>query len=860
MDRQDSLNTSSLNMDINNDICMMKVQDRSLKYIRQFPPNNDRIFYKDLDFLNRPIGEVSIPYYTDKVSASLTGKLKDAFPAVLLSVTRNTVQVLNFTNHKVELVSYDNIWLRRTSSDQKIFLNHEDSDPSSGHSYNESYIINEKGSKLERLSSAKCLVKVQKFIKEEDYFLYQDLDNLFAVVQITNKNGPFVIVKMNDDAERLIPIRSGRNYSLELHHQLSLAGLVKKGGYKPGKETFLNKVPKCAFLRSKHNSHEFERGYELEVICPDTREYIYMGYVSEVFSEELFKVTIIKYADNSKNKTILCDNANEFLLPKRFCSRHNLKLTSPFDSHNGNDLKNFKKLHGITEAAPKKTFAQVQCYDKIEEFTRIEYYDEKGEVMVPALIVRSAENVVFLILEDRDMMKPLAFNCGSPCIFPVGTAETYGITLVKSLDRDYEDTRQLRFDFVKSYKYFSNDLNGNQIPDCNIKKSEFDKENITFCDVFKDISKIAPKFYINHDCNPGPYLRQKAIKSKPVINNGGPLASVIYYINRLIIQCSDYTSRVRVANILSCNDKNSGIIMKKPVNNTQEDDTIQYNSKGQTYICEAPFTSEEFPLYLRKLMYKLQACPNLISLTKLEEPCSCECNKVEPWFKLYVNNFVTLSASESFAGPANSTRGKKNAKRNYNKIDKRSSSGENDNKKTKLDNRCSSTSNNPIDERNSSYDSREPSEGKMIPPKSNGVSRKRATTVDVCPTKLRRSGRVAGKNSENGSPSKTADTTPEPSSSPSVSPSDDNSQESVSNNSRLSTPMQTDLGDKKVQDMTPQEFASLIIAEASLDIREKVENINMNELLKLDISQIMKQFDVRMGSAIKIQHIIQKRI
>uniref|UniRef100_A0A0N4ZT66 SLED domain-containing protein n=1 Tax=Parastrongyloides trichosuri TaxID=131310 RepID=A0A0N4ZT66_PARTI len=863
MDRQnlEDSNDSHLSVStLKNDLYMMKIQDKSLKYTRQFPVNNDRIFYKDLDFLNRPIGEVSIPYYTDKVAASLTGRLKDAFPAVLLSVTRNTVQVLNFKNHKVELVPYDNVWLRRTSSDQKIFLNHEETDPTNEHSYSESYFINENGVKLERLSTAKCMVKVQNFIREEDFFLYQDLDGLFSVVQITTKYGPFVIVKMIDDSEKLLPIRSGRNYSLELLSQLSLAGLIKKGGYKPGKETFFNKVPKCAFLRSKHNSHEFRLGNEVEVICPDTRENIYMGYVSEVFSEELFRVTIIKYAENEKNKTLLCDNANEYILPKRFCSRHNLKLTSPFESHSGNDLKTFKKRHGIIDAADRKTFAQIQCYDKIEEFTRVEYYDEKGEVMVPAVIVRSAENVIFIILEDRDMMKPLAFNCASAYIFPVGTAEKYNITLVKPLDRDYEDTRRVRMDVEKNFKGFYQDLNINLPLDCGTKNETIDKENITFSSVFKDISKIAPKFYLNYDCNPGPFLKAESIKSKPVINNGGPLASIVYYINRLLIQCSYGSGRVRTSNILSCTEKESNIIMKKPVNSFQEDDTIQYNSKGQTFSCEAPSSSEDFPLYLRKILFKLQACPNLISLTKLEESCPCDCKNVDPWFKLYVNNFVNLTPAEYLAGPATATRGKKSAKRNNAKNDKKNNCEEIDTKKLKLcDKDVSTIKIEKADQRSSLQGSREASESKMIPPKFNAGTKKRATTVDIVSTKLRRSGRVAGKNSETGSPSKTADTTPEPPSSPSVSPSDDNSQESVGNNSRLSTPMQADLRDKKLQEMSPQEFAALVIAETSFDIREKVENIDINELLRLTIPQIQKRFDIKMGVAMKINRIIQTR-
>uniref|UniRef100_A0AC35TKB8 SLED domain-containing protein n=1 Tax=Rhabditophanes sp. KR3021 TaxID=114890 RepID=A0AC35TKB8_9BILA len=613
---------------------------------KSFPEVHSPALFHDLSFVHKPIVE-TIMRPGDKIIISLTGKHKDCEAGRFINVIADTVTVI-LLDLTIVIVPVENVWIRSSHKDECLVI-----DKITDHVIKETtdispytYIDQDKNL-FQRLCKEKCLRKISSLIETGKFVLYMDKQSMAHYAEIVAVEGAFILIKLADGECKLEPIRSASIKPLNSLSKYHGHILYKRSNPDTAKLAFSNPLSKLVFWKDQAMQHEITKGMELEIICPFTRTSIFIGFISSVVNEIMFEVTIIEHLDNKKNRKILCDRDCEFLLPRHFCETNHLRLSKPFESMTGASYKQFKKEQKMCGFVKMGHLHLPNLNNDIPEFTSLEVFDGVNLIMHQATIVKAVEHLLFIVKNDSNTMKPLAYSCRSNLLFPVNTSVECSIVLNTPASPHYIESR--RFSHERDFEKVNSES----------PMTYFGPRKPDVLPALRDPSIWSPVFYINAQCNVGPFLKKDVFIKGQRVFQSGPIHEVIQLLAKTTLNAAENMSKNKLVQIWT----GSTASLKYNKNDSTEIEefmhTIRPNNKlSLTLRC--CYTAKDFPNFLKAMMFRLNCCPNLVSLLDLKnEECPCKCKNVVPWYKNNSKAHAVLQGADFNNGPSSGTRGKR---------------------------------------------------------------------------------------------------------------------------------------------------------------------------------------------------------
>ncbi|XP_077295984.1 scm-like with four MBT domains protein 2 [Arctopsyche grandis] len=365
--------------------------------------------------------------------------------------------------------------------------------------------------------------------------------------------------------------------------------------------------PKSIIMNTTISHHIFDEGMRLEAVNPANMREICPAYVSKVFDNDYFMVTV-ENGYHIKTNQWLCHSAFPYIFPVGWAQTNNINVSPP-PQWKSNAVFNWKAYLESTasQAAPTQCFkSNKNAFNAgFRQNMKLEAADpENPSNICLAQILKIVKNLLLLKLEDT--CKTYWFNCDSSDIFPIGWCSSHNIILQEAkTDNETSEIPKNSESFVSS-------------------KIQEEK-----CD----------RIYFNYKCYSGPFLSKNKLSQLPKHVGPGPLSLVIREVLNMIISVAYKPGRLL-----------KDWEWEGKVQPNIKLDVLKAKLKTNTHHANVQVVSksEQIPSFCKDMCSKLQACPYLFGPTEITDQCPERC--------LLVNN-KTKFRMLSFKGKKRRRRG-----------------------------------------------------------------------------------------------------------------------------------------------------------------------------------------------------------
>ncbi|CAF4128379.1 unnamed protein product [Adineta steineri] len=362
--------------------------------------------------------------------------------------------------------------------------------------------------------------------------------------------------------------------------------------------------------------HRFNEGMKLEVFDIKTQN-IYIGTIGQVHNEYYFDIII----DNDNQSIFVAHATHPHILPIHWAAEHRFALMKSKGIRQSEDYWNI-----YTEKTDKNDIAPERCFNlitlnstgnnRVEAGMKMEmiYTLNNIDYVFSVTLIHVVDHLMWLRVDNTSLFNDeylfyhvLPIN--SLDVFPVGWAKFNGFDLLTPMEykiniKTYEQNR---------YELFSSVTHYPKIPRV----------------YFNEIYQLT--LYVNIRCFSGPHFCASRLARIPSQFGPGPYRHVLIdMFHHLLSASSTSTNTLRALRRL-----------EHPSNTLHlKTEYIKAAKKSSKLIRPISLPTDPYLIYqyIRHICTQLEACPNLISMKRVENNCPDKCHILINTFALSIHS------------------------------------------------------------------------------------------------------------------------------------------------------------------------------------------------------------------------------
>ena len=349
--------------------------------------------------------------------------------------------------------------------------------------------------------------------------------------------------------------------------------------------------------------HRFNQGMKLEVFDIKSQN-IYIGQIGTIHNEYYFDVII----DNDNQTKFIGYATHPHLLPCHWASEHRFALMKGKSIRQSEDYWNYYiEKYGKNDLASEKCFNLIRLNscgnNRVEPGMKMEmiYTINNQDKVFSVTLIHVVDHLMWLRIDNRNLFNNdylyyhiLPIN--SLDVFPIGWAKFNQFELLTPIEykiqiKTYEKNFYNLFSLITHYP---------TIPRIYLN----------------EIYQLT--LYVNIRCFSGPHLCSSRLSRIPSQFGPGPYHNVLIdMFHHLLSASSTSTNTLRALRRL---EHSNNIYLKT--------EYIKSSKKSSKLIRPISLPTNPYIIYqyIRHICTQLEACPNLISLKRLENSCPDKCH------------------------------------------------------------------------------------------------------------------------------------------------------------------------------------------------------------------------------------------
>ncbi|UJR24893.1 hypothetical protein I4U23_006260 [Adineta vaga] len=367
------------------------------------------------------------------------------------------------------------------------------------------------------------------------------------------------------------------------------------------------------------SKHRFTERMKLEIFDMKNQN-VFIGRIGHIHNEYYFDVIIDNEDDNEIS--FVSYSTDPRLLPAHWAAEHKLTLLNGKSIRQSEDYWNFyTEKHGLSDLAPERCFNLITLNaagnNRAEPGMKMEmiYRLNDKDCVFSVTIIHIIDHLMWIRIDDTRLLKDehlfyhvLPIN--SMDIFPVGWAKLNGFELITPIQyqmniKTYEQNRYDLFSTVTHYP---------QIPRVYLN----------------DIYLLT--IYVNIRCFSGPHLCSSRLARIPSQFGPGPYRYVLIDVFHHLLSVLPTTAQRVLRRLDHQINSESKCNLR-----TEQIKSAKRFSKLIRPI-SLPTEPRSVQHYLRHACTQLEACPNLLSVQRIEHHCSDHCHILSNTFAFSIHS------------------------------------------------------------------------------------------------------------------------------------------------------------------------------------------------------------------------------
>ncbi|CAF3448369.1 unnamed protein product [Rotaria sp. Silwood1] len=365
--------------------------------------------------------------------------------------------------------------------------------------------------------------------------------------------------------------------------------------------------------------HRFTEGMKLEVFDIKTQN-IYVGKIGHIHNEYYFDIII----DNENQHTFIAYATHPYILPAHWATEHRFALMKGKGIRQAEDYWNlYTEKNQINDLASERCFNLITLNsngnNRVEPGMKMEmiYTLNNNDYVLSVTLIHVVDHLMWLRIDntslsndDHSFYHVLPIN--SLDVFPVGWAKFNGFNLLTPIEYKVEikTYEQNRYDIFSSVTHYP------KIPRVYLN----------------EIYQLT--LYVNIRCFAGPHFCSSRLSRIPSQFGPGPYRHVLIdMFHHLLSASSTSTNTLRALRRLEHTSN---------CDSTSNFKTEYIKAAKRSSKLIRPISLPTNPYlvyqYIRHICTQLEACPNLISMKRIENNCPDKCHILINTFALSIHS------------------------------------------------------------------------------------------------------------------------------------------------------------------------------------------------------------------------------
>ncbi|CAF1122100.1 unnamed protein product [Rotaria sp. Silwood1] len=366
--------------------------------------------------------------------------------------------------------------------------------------------------------------------------------------------------------------------------------------------------------------HRFIEGMKLEIF-ESNKQNIFIGRIGHIYNEYYFDVIIDN--DNDNELSFIAYSTHPYILPAHWAAEHKLALMNGKYIRQTEDYWNlYTEINGINNLAPDKYFnlltLNTSGNNRVEPGMKMEmiYTLNNKDYVFSVTLIHIADHLMWLRVDDTSLFnnnEKLYYHVlpiNSLNVFPIGWAKFNGFDLITPIqyETNINTYEQNRYDLFSSVTHYP------KIP------------RVYLNDVY------LLTIYVNIECFCGPHFCSSRLARIPSKFGPGPYRHVIIDMFHYLLSTLS-TNAHRALRRLD-HQINSEII------SNLKTEYIKAAKRSSKLIRPISIPNEPRSVYhyLRYICTQLEACPNLISMIRIDNHCPDKCHILSNTFAFSIHS------------------------------------------------------------------------------------------------------------------------------------------------------------------------------------------------------------------------------